>query len=104
MNKHLNIPDSVWAFLRELASNSSIDAMILFGSRAFGDHDERSDVDIAIVGSCISRLEWARMRDAAYCANSLYWISLIHYDRNPPALKKRIDQTGVVIYVRTEAT
>ncbi len=75
--------------------------MILFGSRAIGDHEEHSDIDIAICGPSISRLEWARMRDAAYNAKTLYWISIVHFDRNPTSLKERLSKTGDVIYVRT---
>ena len=102
MKYHPNIPASAWEFLCQVAVNKSIQSMILFGSRAIGDHDERSDIDIAICGPNISRLEWARMRDAAYNANSLYWISLVHFDRNPSLLKERILKTGVAIYVRTQ--
>ncbi len=83
MHPHPNIPESAWRFLADLAEHPAISSMILFGSRAFGDHDERSDVDVAIRGPQITRTEWARIREAAYHANSLYWITVVHYDRNP---------------------
>jgi predicted nucleotidyltransferase len=50
MITHQNIPESVWTHLEKLAEHPRIEKMILFGSRAFGDHEERSDVDIAISG------------------------------------------------------
>lgn len=102
MKKHPNIPESAWRFLMRLTRTQSIDSLILFGSRAFGDHDDRSDVDVAVCGESITRLELARMKDAASVADSLYWISLVHLERNPPALRKRITETGVSIYVRPQ--
>lgn len=100
MVHHPNIPSTAQAFLAELAEHPAITSMILFGSRAFGDHDERSDVDVAICGPRITRSEWAKIRDAAYHARSLYWITVVHYDRNPPKLQERVTQTGIEIYVR----
>ena len=103
IERHRPIPDSVLRFLEEITKDECVDALILFGSRAFGDHDDRSDVDVAVCGSSISRLQWARMRDAAYVARSLFWISLVHFDSNPQALKDRIIATGIPIYVRSKA-
>lgn len=97
---HPNIPESAHRFLADIVANSSIRSLILFGSRAFGDHEARSDIDVAVCGSNITRLEWAKLRDAAYSANTLYWISLVHFDRNPTALRQRILKTGIVIYDR----
>jgi len=99
---HPNIPDSARQFLAAMAANDRVESLILFGSRAVGDHEDRSDIDVAVCGSKITRLDWARFRSAAYEANTLYWISLVHFDRNPPCLQARIQETGVEIYVRTQ--
>lgn len=104
MKRHPNIPATAWRFLEWLAGSESVEAIVLFGSRALGDHDDRSDVDIAVCGSSISRLEWARMKDSASVAQSLYWISLVHFERNPSALKERILETGVTVYERKKAS
>lgn len=104
LKRHAHIPESVWNFLIDLSRHGSVEALILFGSRAFGDHEERSDVDVAVRGASITRLEWARIRNAACTARSLYWISLVHLDRNPALLQQRIAQTGVQIYVRPKAS
>jgi predicted nucleotidyltransferase len=104
MERHPQIPESAWQFLREITRNDFVEALILFGSRAFGDHEDRSDVDVAVCGRSITRLQWAMIRDAAYRAQSLYWISLVHFDRNPPALRERIADTGIPIYVRTKTS
>jgi uncharacterized protein len=104
MERHPHIPESVWRFLKKLARHKGVEALILFGSRAYGDHDTRSDVDVAVCGESISRLEWARMRNAAFTAESLFWISLVHLDTNPAALRQRIIDTGKLIYVRKKTS
>lgn len=104
MEPHPNIPDSAWKFLAELSRNELVDGLILFGSRAVGDHEERSDVDVAVCGANITRLQWARFKDAAHVAPTLYWISLVHFDRNPMALKQQITETGVSVYVRAKTS
>lgn len=104
MERHPHIPESAWQFLKEITRHNFVEALILFGSRAFGDHEDRSDVDVAVCGNSITRLQWARIRDAAYGAQSLYWISLVHFDRNPRALRERITDTGIPIYVRPKAS
>lgn len=101
---HPHIPESAWRFLKEIARHNFVEALILFGSRAIGDHEDRSDVDVAVCGDSITRLQWARIRDAAYGAESLYWISLVHFDRNPTKLRQRITDTGVPIYVRSKTS
>lgn len=102
MINHPNIPSSVIRFLARITTGYPIESLILFGSRAFGDHEDRSDIDIAVCGPEITRLDWARLRAAAYEANTLYWVSLVHYDKSPPFLQARIKETGVEIYVRTK--
>lgn len=101
---HPNIPESVKEFLVTICTCYPIESLILFGSRAIGDHEERSDIDIAVCGSEITRLDWARLRAAAYEANTLYWVSLVHYDRNPLELQDRINLIGEEIYVRAKTT
>jgi len=100
MDRHPHIPESAWQFLEDITRYKFVEALILFGSRALGDHEDRSDVDVAVCGRSITRLQWARIRDDAYSAQSLYWISLVHFDRNPLALRERITNTGIPIYVR----
>ena len=97
---HPNIPDSVSAVLREIGENPRVEKIVLFGSRALGDHNPRSDVDVAISGQ-LSRAEWVRLRDAVDQARSLYWLSLVDLDSSPEDLRNRILETGCTIYVRS---
>lgn len=77
--------------------------MILFGSRAFGDHGERSDIDIAISGAKLTFDDWAFIKDTTYHARSLYWISVVNLERNPEKLRQRVLETGVKIYEKKTA-
>ena len=104
VDNHPNIPASVRIFLNQLTQIAAIEQLILFGSRAIGDHDERSDADIAVCGPTITPLTWARIKDAANNTQSLYRISLVHLDRNPARLQRRIMETGIRIYVRAQAS
>jgi uncharacterized protein len=94
---HPNIPKTVEPLIGEFKGLIFVEMIILFGSRAFGDHEERSDIDIALLGE-ISRTQWARLRERAYQYRTLYWVSIVHWDRNPQLLRDRILETGVIIY------
>jgi predicted nucleotidyltransferase len=94
---HPNIPKTVEPLIGEFQKLAFVEMIILFGSRAFGDHEERSDIDIALLGK-ISRQQWVRLRERAYQYRTLYWVSIVHWDRNPQALQRRILETGVIIY------
>ena len=98
-----NIPPSVVPVPKMLENDPLVERLILFGSRAIGDHGERSDVDIAVCGKEISSTRWAQIRESAYSARTLFRISLVHFDKNPESLKQRILTTGKSIYVRPEA-
>jgi predicted nucleotidyltransferase len=99
---HPNIPKTVVPLIYEFQELSFVERIILFGSRAFGDHDDRSDIDLALLGA-ISRKQWTHLRERAYHYNTLYWVSIVHWNRNPPALQRRILETGVIIFDKKAA-
>lgn len=71
--------------------------VILYGSRARGDEDERSDYDIAFVGADPER--WAEF--ALYIdenAPTLLEIDLVQYEKASGNLQKSIDEEGVVLH------
>ena len=97
---HPNVPKSVSAVLQEIGQDPKVEELILFGSRAFGDHQSGSDVDVAIKGD-LTREEWISIKDIANQGRSLYWISLVHLNTSPQELRNRIVATGTTLYVRT---
>jgi len=65
---------AVEATVRMLKSQFSIDKVILFGSKARGDHDEHSDIDLLIISSTPSH--W---KDEKAIAGALFDIGM-EYD------------------------
>jgi len=51
-----NETEAIKAAIRMLKSEFSVSKVILFGSKARGDHDEHSDIDLLVVAS--SLLHW----------------------------------------------
>ena len=101
--RHPGISPSAWSFIEALAVNPLVDAVILFGSRAVGDEDKRSDVDLAVCGAGISHVEWAKICLQAEEAQTLYKFTLVHFEYNPNELRRRILTTGVMVYDRLKA-
>lgn len=97
----MDTPASVHRVIKELVKLYPIDKLVIFGSRAVGDHEDRSDFDIAVFSKSICRKKFSKLRLEIAESRTLYWISLVHFESNPPALKKRILEQGITIYERT---
>ena len=54
----LNLDQRLADFIIELARRLELDRVILFGSRARGDHDERSDIDLAVTGANVGQFQF----------------------------------------------
>lgn len=89
--------DQVLAVLR---ASPAVERVILFGSRARGDHRERSDFDVAVDCPRATRSEWSRMWHAIDELPTLYFIDLVRLDEADPNLRDSILGEGVVIYER----
>ena len=50
MGKKVDLPERVNVDLRKIASQYDVTKIVLFGSRARGDNQAKSDVDIAVYG------------------------------------------------------
>ena len=81
----------------ECDKEPGIAKVILFGSRARGDHRANSDIDLAIAGERIPLRINTRLRDAA----GLYSLDIVHLsDLDNPELLEEIDNEGITIYER----
>lgn len=90
-----NIPDRVLRDITSFAKNNNIEKIILFGSRAKGNHTERSDIDIAVSGGDFDGFYWD-VKEKTY---SLLTFDVINLDSGvSDDLKSEIDKDGVVIY------
>ena len=87
----------------ELSQVSTVKAVILFGSRARGDHWERSDIDLAVVCPEASRKDWHKMADIVDDARTLLKIDLVRFDDALESMKKEILSEGIPLYEREES-
>lgn len=93
-----NLPDRVIKEITAFAKENSIIKIVLFGSRARGDHTERSDVDLAVYGGDFDSFYWNIKENI----HSLLSFDVVNMNsRVTEELKKEIERDGVVIYEKT---
>ncbi len=93
-----NLPDRVIKEITAFAKENSIIKIVLFGSRARGDHTERSDVDLAVYGGDFDSFYWNIKENI----HSLLSFDVVDMNsRVTEKLKKEIERDGVVIYEKT---
>lgn len=97
-SEHARLPED--AVRERIAVFPEIAEAIVFGSRALGDAEERSDLDLALSCPGISRRRWAEIADAVEQAETLIAIDLIWLEDAPSALRDEILRSGKVIYER----
>ena len=79
----------------ELAATYGVEQVILFGSRARGDHWAKSDIDLAIRGGDGVRFAL----DVEAHASTLLTFDIVDLDEAmAPALRDSIAREGVVLY------
>lgn len=89
-------------FLKSLAELPFVDQIILFGSRARGDNQDRSDIDLAIVCPQASDNDWLHVVDIIENADSLLKIDCVRFDKidNQSLIKKNILIEGKILYAK----
>lgn len=90
-----NLSERIESDLISLAAQYGLDKVILFGSRARGDNQERSDIDLAIQGGDTTRF--------ALDVDDKVWTLLLFdiVDLGKPVqpeLLREIEKDGVVLY------
>ena len=96
------IPSQVRTEWRRFAhQHEEIKSITLFGSRARGDNDMRSDIDIAVSAPKASQKQWLEaffyFRDKA---NTLLPIDVVKLEEAPKKLKTKINKEGISLYER----
>lgn len=93
----VHLPENLAAQLADLARRHGAQRLVLFGSRARGDHKDRSDIDLAVYG----------MPEAS---RSLFWLdaeelpTLLKFDivhvmpSMDPVFLNNIEKDGVTLY------
>jgi predicted nucleotidyltransferase len=86
---------------RRFARHPAVERVWLFGSRARGDHFERSDIDLAIEAPGMSRDDWVRLHvDFEDEASTLLGIDLVRLDEASQDLIEDIEREGIPIHER----
>jgi predicted nucleotidyltransferase len=92
-------PAIAWLAHR-LAALPSVERVILFGSRARGDHGQRSDIDLAVEAPGATLADRARMAELVEDAPALVGIDLVRLDEADPALRREIEAEGIMLHER----
>ncbi|HYW95316.1 MAG TPA: nucleotidyltransferase domain-containing protein [Bacteroidales bacterium] len=89
------------SFVSILKSNQQIDKAWLFGSRAKGNNDPGSDIDIAIKGPRLNLDDILKAKMKFENLMLPYKLDLVIYDRiQDEDLRSHIDRVGIVLFER----
>ncbi len=95
----IDLPSNVRDRLGRLFSTrSEVAKVIVFGSRARGDADERSDIDLAIVAPTATPRLWLDIVFALEDMDTLLSIDVVRWAEASSALKARIIADGKMLY------
>ena len=77
----------------------SVKKIVLFGSQARGDYQERSDIDLAVFGK-ISISDCATLKERLNTIRTLRKIDLVIYDDVDEDMQNSINQETIILYER----
>ncbi len=98
---HQTLPDSIKNIITRIIQEIRPDEIILFGSRARGDHRENSDFDIAVKAASIPHTAWALLQITIEEEPiTLYHVDLVDFSQLNDDYRKSILTEGKVLYVR----
>lgn len=90
-----NIPDRAFEDIVFFARKHRIDKVILFGSRARGTYNERSDIDIAVSGGHFQDF-YLDVNEKAW---TLLMFDIVELDKGISGeLQREIERDGIIIY------
>ncbi len=87
-------------FFQKLCALPFVKAIYLYGSRARGDHKERSDIDLAIVCPLASYDDWISIIEIIEEADTLLKIDCVRFDEltDNDTLKENILRDKIVLF------
>ncbi|QSO47424.1 nucleotidyltransferase domain-containing protein [Alicyclobacillus mengziensis] len=99
--RNTDLGEPISSLVHILSQVSEIERVILFGSRARGDHEERSDIDLAVDAPNMEIAKWDETcLLMAENSKTLLAIDLIWLQRAPNRLVQRIQSEGVIVFER----
>ena len=95
-----SLPDAARRLVGRLAADPTVRRIVLFGSRARGDAQPRSDVDLAVEAPDASPRDWQRLLDIVEEADSLLSVDLVRVEDAADELRARIRAEGITLHER----
>lgn len=95
-------PKPIEAVLPVFRSEPGIEKVIVFGSRAIGDNDPRSDLDLAIFCPRLGAHEWATILNRLDVAPTLIRLDIHRFETLSAEFRAAILREGKVIYERPQ--
>lgn len=91
-----------YQFIEKLKGLSFVDEIWMFGSRARGDNQKKSDIDLAIMCPDATDYDWMRVTDIIEDSDTLLKIDCIRMDKDKmnKELYENILKDKLVIYVK----
>ena len=87
-----------YKFIEQLKSLPFVNEVWLYGSRARGDNEERSDIDLAIVCPKATNSDWFKVIEIVEESDTLLKIDCIRFDSlKESKFKKRVEQEKVIL-------
>lgn len=83
-----------------LSARPEVEQVILFGSRARGDAEERSDIDLAIVAPAALSRQWLDITFLLEQADTLLPIDVVRWEEAAAPLREKILAEGEILYER----
>ena len=94
-------PKVIDTLIKEISAFPSVEKIILYGSRARGDNEPRSDIDLAVAGN-LDWQEWSKIRRLADVEDNtirtLLKIDLVQLEKVGELLRKSILHEGKILY------
>ncbi|WP_227394456.1 nucleotidyltransferase domain-containing protein [Jeotgalibacillus aurantiacus] len=84
-----------------VAAYPDVKRLLLFGSRAHGDYQERSDVDLALEAPGLSNDSWLLLCQEIEELETLLKIDLLRLDAAPEKLLHDVQRCHKVLFERT---
>jgi predicted nucleotidyltransferase len=82
-----------------VSSYPKIQSVLLFGSRAHGDYNDLSDIDLAVKAPKLSEMKWLLLAEQVENElDTLLKIDFVLYGHASEALREQIDQCHQILY------
>ncbi|MEW6379024.1 MAG: nucleotidyltransferase domain-containing protein [bacterium] len=105
IKRNLYLPPLVHEQLvRLLSAQSAVERVVLFGSRARGDAEERSDIDLSIEAPGALQRQWLEILFRLEEIDTLLPIHAVRWEEASDVLKRRIQVEGRVLYERSTSS